>query len=160
MAILTNSGRIATAASVKAQKLYLAWGAGVPLWDTLPVPESINDTALIAEIGRREASYVGYAVPDPAGDIELPSERFRLSEEPTRHLFMRFSFDYLDAPASTIRELAVFVGASPKAGLPPGQRYFTPSQMADFGRLLLLERIKKFERLASVRQMFEFVVTF
>ena len=50
MAILTNSGRVAMAQSVKAQPIHLAWGSGSAAWDTTPVPESITATALLAGI--------------------------------------------------------------------------------------------------------------
>ena len=160
MAILTNSGRIATAMSVKAQPIHLGWGSGDAAWDTTPQPESIDSTALLNEIGRRKASYVAYCEPDEAGAIIVPTGRFQETATPTKHLYMRFAFDFTDAPTSTIRELAVFVGTQAQAGLPIGQMYFEPGQVTDPGTLLVIEHIQKFERSASVRQTFEFVVTF
>jgi hypothetical protein len=38
--------------------------------------------------------------------------------------------------------------------------YFTPAEVDAMGQLLVIEHIQKFERSASVRQTFEFVVTF
>ena len=73
---------------------------------------------------------------------------------------MRFAFDFTDAPTSIIRELAVMVGTVTNPLLPAGQMYFEPSQVTDPGILLVIEHIQKFERSASVRQTFEFVVTF
>lgn len=160
MAILTNSGRIAMAMSVKAQPLHLAWGSGNAAWDTTPVAESITATALLAEIGRRKATYVNYCTPDEAGAIIVPTGHFTESATPTKHLYMRFAFDFTDAPTSTIRELAVFVGTDTDPDLPVGQMYFNPADVVDPGTLLVIEHIQKFERSASVRQTFEFVVTF
>lgn len=160
MAILTNSGRVAMAQSVKAQPIHLAWGSGSAAWDTTPVPESITATALLAEIGRRAATYVQYCEPNEAGAIIVPTGRFSETATPTKHLYMRFAFDFTDAPTSTIRELAVFVGTQIAAGLPAGQMYFEPGQVTNPGTLLVIEHIQKFERSASVRQTFEFVVTF
>lgn len=160
MAILTNSGRVAMAQSVKAQAIHLAWGSGSAAWDTTPVPESISATALLAEIGRRAATYVQYCEPDEAGAIIVPTGRFTESATPTKHLYMRFAFDFTDAPTATIRELAVFVGTEIVAGLPVGQMYFEPNQVTDPGTLLVIEHIAKFERSASMRQTFEFVITF
>lgn len=160
MAILTNSGRIAMAASVKAQPIHLAWGFGSSAWDTVPVPESIDATALVAEIGRRKATYVNYCVPDAAGAIVVPTGKFTESISPTKHLYMRFGFDFTDAPTSTIRELAVMVGTLTNPALPIGQMYFVPADLMDVGRLLVVENIAKFDRSAAVRQTFEFVVTF
>lgn len=160
MAILTNSGRVATAVAMKAQDIHLAWGSGSEPWDILAVPESISDTSLVSEIGRRKASYVTYCTPDDAGSIEVPNGRFSESSQPTKYLYMKFSFDFDEAPSATIRELGVFVGTKVTSGLPLGQMYFLPSEIADAGMLLLLEHIARFDRSASVRQTFEFVVTF
>lgn len=160
MAILTNSGRIAMAMSVKSQPIHMAWGSGDAAWDTTPTPESIDSTALLNEIGRRAATYVQYCVPDEAGEIIVPTGRFRESLAPSKHLYMRFAFDFTDAPSSVIRELAVFVGTLVAGGLPPGQMYFEPAQVTNPGTLLVIEHIEKFQRSASVRQTFEFVVTF
>ena len=160
MAILTNSGRIAMAISVKAQPIHMGWGSGDAAWDTTPQPESIDSVALLNEIGRRKAAYVAYCQPDEAGAIIVPTGRFTETETPTKHLYMRFALDFTDAPTSTIRELAVFVGTQTLPSLPVGQMYFTPSELVSAGTLLVIEHIQKFERSASVRQTFEFVVTF
>jgi hypothetical protein len=160
MAILTNSGRVAMAQSVKAQAIHLAWGSGASAWDTVPVPESIEATALLAEVGRRKATYVAYCSPDAAGSIIVPTGRFTETATPTKHLYMRFAFDFTDAPTATIRELAVMVGSTVSPGLPAGQMYFEPAQVVAPGILLVIEHIQKFVRSASVRQTFEFVVTF
>lgn len=160
MAILTNSGRVAMAMSVKAQPIHLAWGSGNATWDTTPQPESIDSAALLSEIGRRAATYVAYCEPDVAGAIIVPTGTFSETATPTKHLYMRFAFDFTDAPTSAIRELAVFIGTQIVAGLPVGQMYFEPDQVTNPGTLLVIEHIQKFERSASVRQTFEFVVTF
>lgn len=160
MAILTNSGRIAMAISVKAQPIHLGWGSGSAAWDTTPEPESIDAAALLAEVGRRKATYVNYCAPDEAGEIIVPTGRFTESLTPSKHLYMRFGFDFTDAPNAVIRELAVFVGTQTDSELPPGQMYFEPANVTDPGTLLVIEHIQKFERSASVRQTFEFVVTF
>lgn len=160
MAILTNSGRVAMAKSVKAQALHLAWGSGDAAWDTTPQPEQITATALLNEIGRRKVTYVAYCEPNEAGEIIVPTGRFSETLTPTKHLYMRYAFDFTDAPTSTIRELAVFVGTETDPDLPAGQMYFDPAQVVDPGTLLVIEHIAKFDRSASVRQTFEFVVTF
>ena len=160
MAILTNSGRIAMAMSIKAQAIHLAWGSGSAAWDTVPVPESIDALALLSEVGRRKASYVQYCSPDVAGAIIVPTGRFTESVAPTKHLYMRFAFDFTDAPTAVIRELAVMVGSITNPALPVGQMYFEPAQVTAPGTLLVVENIQKFERSAAVRQTFEFVVTF
>lgn len=160
MAILTNSGRIAMAESIMARPLHLAWGSGDPNWDATPVPVQVTDSDLVDEVGRRLVSQVRYCEPDANGEIIVPTGRFREVPHPTRHLYMRFNFDFFDAPTATIREVAVFVGTKTDPSLPPGQAYFEPSQVKEPGTLLVIERTPKFERSASVRQSFEFVVTF
>ena len=160
MAILTNSGRIAMAMSIKDQLIHLAWGSGSAGWDTVPVPESLDATELLNEVGRRKATYVNYCEPDEDGEIVVPTGQFTESIDPTNHLYMRFGFDYTDAPVAAIRELAVMVGSITDPGLPGGQMYFEPADIDDPGMLLVIEHITKFDRSPSVRQTFEFVVTF
>lgn len=159
MAILTTSGRVALAMSVANEAIHLAWGSGNPAWDDTPVAESITETALVAEVGRRIATSVRYCTPDAEGEIIVPNGRFTESATPTNHLFLRFNFDFTDAPTASIREIGIFIGTVVNTGLPPGQLYFLPAELQSPGTLLALERIPKITRSAAVRQSFEFVLT-
>lgn len=160
MAILTNSGRAAVAAAVKSQTIHMAWGSGDAAWDDTPVPEPAEATALVNELGRRRITQALFCLPDPQGELVVPSGRFTVSEAPTKYLYMRFSFDFSDAPASTIREVGIFTGTVVKDTVPAGQDYVVPSEVEHPGQMLALERIPKMERSASVRQQFEFVIQF
>lgn len=160
MAILTNSGRIALAKLVMESPVHLAWGSGDPDWDGDPVPESISDDALVNEVGRRKVSTLRYCEPDAGGSIIVPTGRYEESLEPTKHIYARFNYDFTDAPAATIREVAVFIGTQVSDGLPSGQMYFDLGEIEDPGTLLVIERITRFDRSPSVRQSFEFVMTF
>ena len=160
MAILTNSGRAAAAAAIKAQSLYMAWGGGDASWDTAPVAEPADATALVNELGRRRVTQAMFCLPNPQGELVVPTGRFTVSDVPTKHLYMRFSFDFTDAAASTIREVAVFSGTAAKASVPPGQDYILPSEIESPGLMLALEHIDALVRSASVRQQFEFVIQF
>lgn len=159
MAILTTSGRTAMAIAIAAQPLHLAWGSGDAAWDATPVPEPVGATALVQEIGRRTASLIQYCTPDAQGELVVPAGRYAISASPTQHLYLRFNFDFTDASASLIREAGVFLGTVLQSGLPEGQRYFAPADIASPGTLLALERFPKITRSASVRQSFEFVLT-
>ena len=99
-------------------------------------------------------------VPDDAGTIETPQGNFTLSQEPTRWLYIRVVFGFDDAPTAHIREIGVFIGTETAAGLPVGQRYFTPDQIADGGHCYLIDRAQNFERSGSVRAAFEYVLPF
>ena len=160
MAILTNSGRAAAAAAIKAQPLYMAWGSGDVAWDTDPAAEPADAIALVNELGRRRVTQVIFCQPDTQGELVVPTGRFTVSEAPTKYLYMRFSFDFTDAAASTIREVAVFSGTTPKASVPSGQEYIVPAEIEDPGLMLALEHIDALVRSASVRQQFEFVIQF
>lgn len=160
MAILTDSGRVAIARAIVAQPLYLAWGLGNPAWDLQSDPEPIDADSLVAEIGRRRASVVGFCVPDDAGEIvTVEGGRYRQSLAPTKWVFMRFAFDFQDGGDAAIRELGVFMHVETDPSLPPGQMYFTPEQVLDPGTLLLLERIPRTPLSPSQRTTYETVFT-
>lgn len=160
MAILPVSGRAAIAASIKDQPLHLAWGTGNGLW-TDPLPEDYNATALLAEVGRRAPLLVAFAVADPAGDYEINGVgKFSTTSTPTNRLLLVFKYDYADGGTSVIREFGVFVGTEFVAGLPVGQKYFTPAQVADGGYLLQLENRRPIFRTNMTRETFEILIEF
>lgn len=161
MAILTSSGRSAAAAAIKERSIHMAWGGGSPLWDVKPESESADAVALTDEVGRRRVTSAQFCLPDPQGELVVPTGRFTVSAVPTKYLYLRFSFDFADAPASTIREVAVFSGTTPTVETPVGQDYIIPSEILDPGLLLVIEHLdEKMIRSASVRQQFEFVIQF
>ncbi len=159
MAILTQSGRIVLAESVAARALHLAWGTGDGAWTIAP-PENPASVALQAEVGRRQITAVGYAVPDPAGLIVLDSGNFSVSVTPTKYLYIQTQFDFLDAQSTVIREIAVFAGSTTVAGLPAGQRYFVPAEIATTGRMLHTQNLVPIFRSPAIRENFEIVIEF
>lgn len=160
MAILTDSGRAAVANSIKAQPIHLAWGSGSVDWDVSQPPESIGTSTLLAEVGRRKVTQAMFCSPDPLGEIVVSEGRFTISQTPTKFLYLRFAFDFLDAQDATIRELGVFVGTVAKSTTPAGQDYLLPDDIEDPGQLLVLEYIQKLQRSPQIRQQFEFVIQF
>ncbi|WP_394027473.1 hypothetical protein [Desulfovibrio falkowii] len=171
LATLTKSGRAAIAAAIANEKLYLAWGSGDVSWDEegATLPSLVNATALVAEVGRRIVSSVGFVTPDDAGGIVVPVSqgasgevqevRYKTSTTPTPYLYVLTNFDFADAANAVIREMGVFMGGSPVEGVPPGQRYFLPAEIADPGLLLAAQIIiPSINRSPSVRQSVEFVL--
>ena len=72
---------------------------------------------------------------------------------------MLTNFDFADAANAVIREMGIFMGGSPVEGLPPGQRYFLPAQIANPGLLMAAQIIlPSINRSPSVRQSVEFVL--
>ena len=159
MPILTNSGRVVIAESIALRPLHLAWGTADGAW-TSPPTESAGATSLLAEIGRRASSEVTYVTPDTGGDVILPTGTYSRSSIPTNHLLAVFNFDFGDSSSSEIREIGIFAGSVAVSGLPSGQKYFSPAQIATTGRLLHLENITPIFRSPAVRENFEIVITF
>lgn len=160
MAILTESGRIAVAQHLSTQPIHMAWGNGLPAWDATPVLPSVDDTALVAEIGRLVATAVQFAVPAAGGTISLPEGSFNISPTPTKYLLLTFEFEYTQAVGQVIRELAVFVGATAKSSVPAGTKYLTPAQIELAGQMLVVERVAKFTRQSNTKQKFTYVIQF
>lgn len=160
MAILTNPGRAAIAASVKNETIHMAWGRGASSWDSVRPPEDIDATSLTAEFGRRKSSQVVFCTPDTDGTLVVPSGRFTESSVPTKFLYLRFSFDFLDSPTEVIREVAIFTGTVAKSTVSPTKEYLLPSEIEDPGNILTIEHINRIDRSETIRQQFEFVIQF
>jgi len=159
-AVFTISGRTAIASGLKTRTAHLAWGTGDPAWGQAPPDPPVNTTALLAEVGRRQATLVEYCTPDPNGVISVTEGRFAITTTPTPHLYFKFHFEFEDAVGQTIREAAIFLDTVRATGIPAGQFYLTPSQVGNPGTLLLVERRAPIVREITTRQLFEFVVTF
>jgi hypothetical protein len=171
LATLTKVGRAALVKAVKERPLFLAWGSGDPAWDVegAELPLLADATALVAEVGRRIPTLVGFATPDDTGDIVIPKgttpegevveARYALSEVPTPYLYVQTQFNFGDASDKIIRELAVFMDSVPKEGLPPGQKYFLPGEIDDPGLILAVQCFSPpINRSPSVRQVIDFVM--
>lgn len=159
MAILTTVGRTAWAAAIKALPLHLAWGTGDAAWDTIPVAPLLGDTALVAEVGRVAVTTTGYAEVDAEGEVETPSGNYTLVAGPTNNLYLRFDFGFAAASDQVIREVGLFIGTTIVPGLPAGQTYFLPAELATTGTLVAVERFAlPLVRSPLTRQQFEFVL--
>jgi hypothetical protein len=159
-AVLTLSGRTAIATAIKARTAHMAWGSGNTGWGLTPPQPAVNDSALVAEVGRRKASQVEYVVPDADGAIQLPQGNYSISATPTVSLYFKFFTDFDDGVGSTIRERAIFIDTVAATGVPVGQMYLQPNEVQSPGTLLVIERNAPIVREVTTRQLLEFVVTF
>lgn len=161
MAILTTSGRIGIARSVKAQEVFLAWGTGDVSWGTTPPTEGLlASTSLVNEVGRRICEHVEFCEPDAQGEIVTPTGRFTATLTPTNNLHFEVLFDFEDAAELEIREFGLFTNTVVADGLPSGQKYFLPNQIEDIGSLLVVERCAPIYRQAMTREQENFVISF
>jgi hypothetical protein len=158
VAVLTKSGRAAIAASIKNQKIHLAWGQAAPAGQD--DHEDVSATALVNEVGRRRADEVLFVEGDDDGPLVTPTGRFSAVDYPTNNLFMRFTFDFENAANKTIRELGVFIDTVVNPELPSGQWYFELNDIVGPGILLVLEHTVPLIRTAATRESFSFVITF
>lgn len=172
LATLTNSGRSAIAQAIMDRPLAFGWGTGDPVWDEVnddALPSLVDRKALFNEIGRSLVSSVTFASPDENGGIVVPvgtmpdgsveEARYATSLEPAPYLYMRCNYDFGDAANAEIREIGVFMDTELADDLPPGQRYFLPSEIKNPGRLLAMQILRpRILRNPSVRQSIEFVL--
>ena len=171
LATLTKTGRAAIAKALADRPLHLAWGGGLAAWDAegAELPSLVNATALVNELGRRTPATVGFVKPDDEGDIVIPvsvgaggevqDARYRSVAGPSPYLYVRVNYNFEDASNAIIREIGVFMDTELKAGLPAGQRYFTPGDLANPGLLVAAQIVSPaINRSPSVRQTIEFVL--
>lgn len=159
-AVFTTGGRIVLGTAVKPLTAHLAWGTGDPTWGSSPPAPPVNTAALVAEVGRRQATLVEFCTPDPNGAISVTEGRFAVTSTPSPLLYFKFHFDFEDAVGLTIREMAIFIGTVAAPGVPAGQFYLTPGQVVNPGRTLLAERRAPMVRENTTRELLEYVVAF
>lgn len=161
MAILTTSGRVGIARSVKAQEIFLAWGTGDESWGNIPPTEGLlESTALVHEVGRRICENVEFCEPDDQGEIITPTGRFTATLAPTNNLHFEVLFDFEDAAGLEIREFGLFTNTVVNEGAPVGQKYFLPNEIDNIGSLLVIERCAPIYRQAMTREQENFVISF
>ncbi|MEG2173552.1 MAG: hypothetical protein RRY29_09895 [Desulfovibrionaceae bacterium] len=172
-ATLTDAGRSFCAQAVANEVLHVAWGSGDAAWDNegASLPSLVKREALFHELGRRIPTTIGFVTPDAEGSIIIPigtlpdgtvqSARYTQVSYATPYVYFRVNFDNADAANATIREMGLFGGTVLKEGLPPGQRYFSPAELADPGKLIAAEIVRpSFPRSPSVRESYEFILPF
>lgn len=171
LATLTHIGRAAIALAISERPLHIAWGSGDAAWDNpdTALPSLLDATSLVNELGRRTPGTIGFVEPDEAGDIVIPisaggegavqEARYSSVSGPTPFLYVRAHYNYADASNAVIREMGVFMNTGFVEGLPPGQQYFTPADIAEPGLLLAAQIfLPRINRSPSVRQTVEFVL--
>jgi hypothetical protein len=158
--ILTKAFRIDAATWIKNQDIFLAWGTGLASWGTTPPVGSVDDLALVTEVGRRKVTQKQFVNPDPTnGTIILRNgTKWTVTTTPTHHILYTVTFEPSEAPTAVIREWGLFKGTTTQAGLPAGQTYFTPAQVTNIGRPIILVR-EVFTRQPLIRELFQFVQT-
>ena len=174
MGVLTNAGRAAMVRAVKEQSIYLALGTGDNEWGDTPPLEDVESTGLINEIGRRALARSLYVTPDDEnGTLEVPTsvttdtngtvnvttQKYSVSETPTRHLYLEFALDFADAANITIRELGVYIGCRLRADVEPGRLFFTRSDFSDEGLLFQIENREPLLRKPDTRDTFTWVIS-
>lgn len=160
MSSLQRAGRILLAKEFASLPIFLAWGEGSAAWDATPPVEPTTATALLAELGRRKAQTVSYAVASATGTVELSSGKYNLSATPTDLVYLKFVFDFDDAVGKSIRELGILAGTTLKTTVPATQTYYAPGDLLTPGDLYAVEYVKAFPRVNTVRQVFEYVLPF
>lgn len=157
---LPDAGRVTLAAAMQALDWTLAVGRGDPEWGEAPEIIVGTETALEDPYAMVRPSQCVFVAPDVNGAIELAdSSKWSVSAEPTRYVYCAFVLGFADGPGETVRELAIYIGATFVEGTPPGATYLPWASVATPGDLLCLKRVAPIER-AGVRHTFGEVLTF
>ena len=148
MIAMQDEGRTALAMALETMPSYFAWGRGDGAWQEPPAIPTVGGP-LLDEIGRSLVTVKQFVEPTTADDPtyfctapEGVGENilyYKKSDVPTKWLYLRADFGYFDADGETVREVALFVGATVKPDTPPGHRYIPASQVANRGQRLTLE---------------------
>lgn len=123
-----------------------SWTTSPPNVEEVTDPELISEigilsTELLEEIGRRRVVISHYVTPDPEGIIGIGEDYFSVSATPTNYLYLKFILDPSDGGSETICQLGIFVNVVPNEGIPAGQFWLAPEEIAEKGDMCLLENI-------------------
>lgn len=162
--VFVDSGRQYMAQQLMAASaVHLAWGNGDPSWSAGPPDVTLAATALTAEVGRREATVLAYVEPDAGGEINLGDLGvFTVVAGPTRYVYMRFTFDLADGVGEDIKEVGIFLNTTKGVGVPGGQMYLEPADVATGGTLFSLSHLSPAEQFTTngiVRHQWEYLHT-
>ena len=167
MAILTEQGRIRLASEVHKLPIYMAWGEGNEEWKGNDLSDTVDveDRALLSPVGVlkvTEKCFVEPVTDESKAEIDVDSGLFNRSDNngdtATKHLYMKFQFDFDHAEGKTIREMGVYVGTALSGD--PLYVDLENTEIEDLGDLMLLEHRRPIHRDEGVRETFEFVITF
>lgn len=166
--VTQESGRIAVAKAIKAQKVFVVLANGDPAQDALSLAQIVagtpnNANAVQGEFGRRLAT-VAYVNLDPAGSIEVfdyaaqINRRYAPSAVPTAFLRVQATFENAEGKGQELREVGIFIGGETDAALPPGQQWFTPAQVIQAGDCYQLARMERVTLDGARRAMHDTVI--
>jgi hypothetical protein len=113
---------------------------------------------MLGFVRARQTSFVR-----PKEDGEIVTQgglKWTHSVEPTRYLFIKFVLEFADVQPAIVREIAIYLDASPHDGVPPGQNYIPAQEMKEQGLLYGLDRFSAIVRDGSNRQVFTTIMTF
>jgi hypothetical protein len=116
-------------------------------------------TALLDEVGRKRVLTKHFVTPSDEGTIQVETGKFAISATPTKHIAVEVTFLPEEAPTAIIRELGLFADTEVQEGLPPGQQYFTPSEVVSPGTLIRLTNRENIIRNATARETFFLVLS-
>lgn len=137
----------------------IADGQQVNIFYNLSLSPLLSQLDLVDEIGRKRATFIGYATPDENGDIVVSSGTFAQTLTPTKHLLFRSFFAVAEAETETIREFGLFVDTVLESGLPGNQLYFEPADVSDPGTLCVVRNVAPVNKQTIGELKQDFVIT-
>lgn len=159
--ILVEAGHVKLAVEMFDEDFRLGWGS-LPQgdgWADAPLPEDLNSTQLILEVGRIVSQVKEYVVPDNLGVIVIDGINWSISPTPTKFVYLKFVFEQTHNSNDSIYQLGIFTNTVPAVGF-EADDYIQPAGMDDVGELVLLENQPVTFRNSATREIFEYVITF
>ena len=106
----------------------------------------LTETDLDDEIGRKAASSVSYVVADAGGTIITDGGTWSLSGTKTNHVVVQATFPVGEATGEDIMEFGVFIDVEKEVGVPGGQTYLEPADVADGGVMVLKQKAQAIDK--------------
>ncbi|MDH6351938.1 hypothetical protein [Brevibacillus sp. 1238] len=148
------------------KSIFVGAGKDTP-WPGTPevVPEPTYNGTIENLVALKRADQVRYALPDPAGDIEITTgQKYRLvSEEEaiannSRWVYVQAWFKYDQFPVTTYRQTGVFVNVKLRTGVPVNKDVALPDDVESYGFFVNLSNLDPVVRDKHSRESIEYII--
>ncbi|RUM44890.1 MAG: hypothetical protein DSY80_03905 [Desulfocapsa sp.] len=159
--ILPFVGSTTVIRAIDKTNIWLAIGRGDAAWGDAPAEPSLTEVALTDPVGMLRLTEKQFVVKSASGTIETnDGQKWAVSVEPTRYLYVRYVLKTSEAVGNTLREWGLYLDPTVKGSVPAGQNFVAIDDFEDIGDFLAFRRVAPIIHNGTLRNTISEVITF